>query len=180
MAAIDRCAAPRRRADSMPDVQRPIDTWLESANREVPIGDFMVVEADAPALSRQTCAKAMLPDTIFTALWRGLRSQCPSCGRARLFGAFLKPVVRCPGCRQDMSHQRADDFPPYIVILLLGHLIVPGMASVEMNFHPPMWVHLAAWLPLVLLLGIGLLQPVKGAVIAYQWWHGMGGFEGRS
>lgn len=180
MVATDRCPTPRRLAGPMPDIQRPIDAWLQSGNREVRMGDEMVVAADAPAPSRRTCATAVVPDTMFAALWRGLRSRCPSCGQARLFGAFLKPIGCCPGCGQDMRHQRADDFPPYIVILLLGHLIVPGMAAVEMNFHPPMWVQLAIWLPLILLLGIGLLQPVKGAVIAYQWWHGMGGFEGRS
>nr|WP_037490297.1 DUF983 domain-containing protein [Sphingobium indicum] len=117
---------------------------------------------------------------MWSALWRGLRCLCPACGATRLFSAFLKPVDRCPACHQDWTHHRADDFPPYIVILVLGHVIVPGMATVTLAFDPPIWVSLAIWLPLALVLGVGLLQPAKGAVIAYQWWHGMGGFEGRA
>ena len=115
--------------------------------------------------------------TFFGAIWRGFCSKCPACGGGRLFVAFLKPVATCSACTEDWTHQRADDFPPYIVILVLGHVIVPGMASVEIAFHPAMWVHFALWFPLALILGVGLLQPVKGAVIAYQWWHGMGGFS---
>jgi uncharacterized protein (DUF983 family) len=33
------------------------------------------------------------------------------------------------------------------------------------------------WLPPTLILTLGLLQPVKGAVVALQWRMGMHGFE---
>jgi uncharacterized protein (DUF983 family) len=121
-------------------------------------------------------APGPMPPTFFGAIRRGFRGKCPACGNGRLFAEFLKPVEACAVCSEDWAPQRADDFPPYIVILVLGHAIIPGLASVEVAFHPPMWVHLALWLPLTLILGVGLLQPVKGAVIAYQWWHRMGGF----
>jgi len=33
------------------------------------------------------------------------------------------------------------------------------------------------WVPLILGLALGLLQPVKGAIVAWQWAHFMHGFE---
>jgi uncharacterized protein (DUF983 family) len=48
---------------------------------------------------------------------------------------------------------------------------------VETQFAPSYWIHLALWLPLTLGLAIGLLQPIKGAVVAVQWHLGMHGFE---
>ena len=47
----------------------------------------------------------------------------------------------------------------------------------EVSYSPPSWVHFALWLPLTLGLCIGLLQPIKGAVVAMQWHLGMHGFE---
>ena len=41
----------------------------------------------------------------------------------------------------------------------------------------PYWVHLALWLPAILILTIGLLQPTKGVIVALQWRLGMHGFE---
>ncbi|QNA83750.1 DUF983 domain-containing protein [Sphingomonas sp. So64.6b] len=121
----------------------------------------------------------LAPRTIWIALWRGCRDRCPACDGARLFGKFLKPLDRCPACGQDWTHHVADDFPPYLVILVTGHIVVTGMTLLEAAFHPPSWVHIALWVPLVILLSIGLIQPAKGGVIAYQWWHGMGGFGAR-
>ena len=151
----------------MPDVQRPFDS--EEVSR-----------GPAPGVPpRWAGRRGKRPHSLFDAIRRGFIGRCPACDRAKLFDAFLKPMQMCPSCGQDWSHQRADDFPPYIVILVLGHVLVPSMAAVETEFHPPIWVHLTLWLPLALLLGVGLLQPVKGAVIAYQWWCGMGGFRER-
>jgi uncharacterized protein (DUF983 family) len=55
--------------------------------------------------------------------------------------------------------------------------VVPMALYVETEFAPSYWIHLALWLPLTLGLAIGLLQPIKGAVVAVQWHLGMHGFE---
>jgi uncharacterized protein (DUF983 family) len=49
--------------------------------------------------------------------------------------------------------------------------------AVETHFAPAYWIHLALWLPLTLGLSLALLQPVKGVVVAVQWFLGMHGFE---
>ena len=94
-----------------------------------------------------------------------------------MFGAFLKVRDHCPACGEDLHHQRADDAPAYFVIVIVGHVVVPMTMAVEMAFTPPYWVHAALWIPLTLILSIGLLQPVKGAIVGWQWAHRMHGFD---
>jgi uncharacterized protein (DUF983 family) len=114
----------------------------------------------------------------FRSLWRGFRGRCPQCGEGRLFRAFLKPVAECAVCGEDMSHQRADDFPPYATMVIVGHMLVPAMATVILLTDLPIALHLAIWLPLIGIATIALLQPVKGAIIGLQWALRMHGFDG--
>ena len=111
------------------------------------------------------------------ALWRGATMRCPHCGRGKLFDRFLKVTPRCGVCGEDLSHQRADDFPAYLVIVVLGHLIVPAVLVVEETFAPPVWLQYLIWLPLIAFGALALLQPTKGAVVALQWQLGMHGFD---
>ncbi|MDT9600853.1 DUF983 domain-containing protein [Sphingosinicella rhizophila] len=110
------------------------------------------------------------PSSVMGAIWRGTGGRCPRCGCTRLFKRFLKPVSRCVACGEDWNARSSDDFPPYIVILVLGHIIAPGMIGLETMVHPPLWVHLVIWLPLVAILGAAFIQPAKGGVMALQWW----------
>jgi uncharacterized protein (DUF983 family) len=110
------------------------------------------------------------------AVWRGFRCKCPSCGKGRLFFKYLKVVDQCPVCAEDLHYQRADDAPPYLTIMAVGHIIVPGLFFVEKIYKPAIWVHMATWLPLTLILSIALLPMFKGAVIGLQWANRMHGF----
>jgi uncharacterized protein (DUF983 family) len=110
------------------------------------------------------------------AMWRGFAMRCPHCGQGRLFGRFLKVVDQCSVCGEEFSQHRADDFPPYVVILVVGHVMVPAALAVEMNFAPPMWLELLLWVPLATISALALLQPTKGAIVGLQWQLGMHGF----
>jgi uncharacterized protein (DUF983 family) len=112
------------------------------------------------------------------ALRRGLRGRCPACGRGNLFSRFLKVTERCAACGEELHHQRADDAPAYFVILIVGHIVVPLALMVETAFAPPLWLAFSLWLPLTLVLSLLLLQPVKGAIVGWQWAHRMHGFDG--
>ena len=111
------------------------------------------------------------------AMWRGLRGLCPNCGEGKIFRAYLKISDICPRCGEEFHHHRADDLPAYYVILIVGHIVVTIALAVEVRFHPAYWVHIALWLPLTLILALGLLQPIKGAIAALQWHLGMHGFR---
>lgn len=111
------------------------------------------------------------------AMWRGFLSRCPHCGRGHLFRAFLKVVDGCAVCGDEFHHHRADDAPAYFDIMIVGHVVVPLALAVEVAYAPPYWVHLALWGPLTIALAIGLLQPIKGAIVGWQWAHRMHGFD---
>jgi uncharacterized protein (DUF983 family) len=116
------------------------------------------------------------PMTFSTAFTRGLACRCPQCGTGKMFASFLKVAEHCPHCGEELSHHRADDMPAYLVILITGHIVVPLAAIMEIKYGWPYWLHALIWLPVCLGLGIGLLQPIKGAVVAIQWYHDMHGF----
>ena len=79
---------------------------------------------------------------------RGFSCRCPHCGEGKLFRAFLKPVDACPVCGEDLSHQRADDFPPYITMVIVGHILVPLMLTVQMLTDFSVATYLAIYLPI--------------------------------
>lgn len=117
-----------------------------------------------------------MPRKVMPAMVRGWQNACPSCGAKPLFRAYLKPHDTCPSCNLDISGHRADDLPPYITIMIAGHVIVWAVLIVERVWAPDLWLHAAIWLPLSLLMCLWLLQPVKGAVIGLQWALRMHGF----
>jgi uncharacterized protein (DUF983 family) len=116
------------------------------------------------------------PVSLTKAIWRGFRGRCPHCGEGRLFGRFLKVADHCEACGEELFHQRADDFPAYLVIVIVGHAVVPGILAVEMAYAPPVALQLAVWLPITLIASLALLQPTKGAIVGLQWQTGMHGF----
>lgn len=109
-------------------------------------------------------------------LFRGLTCRCPKCGEGKMFGKFLKVNKVCAHCGEELDHHRADDFPAYLVVLILGHMMVPFALGIEEHFSPPYWVHMVSTIPLTLILAIALLQPVKGMIVAIQWRLHMHGF----
>lgn len=102
-------------------------------------------------------------------LRRGLRLRCPACGDGLLFARYLKLHPTCTSCGLKLDEFRADDAPPYFTILIVGHIVIPGMLLLEQLRHPPSWVQVALWIPLTLALTLLLLPRVKGAVIGFQW-----------
>ncbi len=138
--------------------------------------------ADAPSWqSNPELNELGLPKrSLGRAMRRGFACRCPNCGEGALFNSYLKPVLACGHCGEDLSHQRADDAPPYFTILIVGHVVVPLMVTVFLLTNLSNLTHMAIWLPLTLVLTLLLLQPVKGALIGLQWALYMHGFDTRS
>jgi uncharacterized protein (DUF983 family) len=120
----------------------------------------------------------MLPSiSLPKAMLRGFAMKCPNCGQGHLFSHFLKVADHCEVCGEDFTPQRADDFPAYLVIVTVGHVVVPALLAVEMAYAPPAWLQLLIWLPVTLFSALGLLQPTKGAIVGLQWQTRMHGFD---
>jgi uncharacterized protein (DUF983 family) len=128
------------------------------------------------SLTIKTGASATDDVSVVRAMRRGFLGRCPACDKGRLFGRFLKVVDHCEACGTEFHHHRADDLPPYLVIFIVGHLIGYGILMTETEMEVPMWVHLAVWPALTLILCLALLQPMKGAVVGLQYALGMHGF----
>jgi len=114
---------------------------------------------------------------VWTAMGRGFKCRCPRCGQGKLFRAFLKTADSCSVCGQDFTGHRADDLPAYLVIVIVGHIVVPIVLWVETNYSPSIALQLAIYLPITLVSSLLLLQPVKGAVVGLQWAFRMHGFD---
>jgi uncharacterized protein (DUF983 family) len=114
---------------------------------------------------------------LWLAMKRGFRGRCPRCGEGKLFRAFLKVDNNCSACGLDFTPHRADDLPAYLVIVMVGHIVVPLALMIETEYAPPVALQLAIYLPLTLVLSLVLLQPVKGTVVALQWALRMHGFD---
>jgi uncharacterized protein (DUF983 family) len=114
---------------------------------------------------------------VWTSIKRGFRGRCPRCGEGKLFCAFLKVANKCSVCDLDVTPHRADDLPAYLVIVIVGHIVVPTALWIETDYSPPVWLQLAIYLPFTFIASLALLQPVKGAVVGMQWALRMHGFD---
>jgi uncharacterized protein (DUF983 family) len=110
---------------------------------------------------------------LSTALGRGLLGRCPACGKTHLFAGFLRVVPECASCHAPLGSARADDAPPYFVILITGHILIPAMLIAQRWGNPSDLTLMAIFVPLTLVLAIGLLRPVKGGVLGVMVTMGM-------
>jgi uncharacterized protein (DUF983 family) len=107
------------------------------------------------------------------AIARGLANRCPNCGQAPVFAGYLRVVPTCAHCGVPLGQLRADDAPPYITLLIVGHIVVALLLMVERAWAPPTWLEVAIFLPLTALLVVGLLRPIKGATAGVMLAMGM-------
>jgi uncharacterized protein (DUF983 family) len=104
-----------------------------------------------------------------SAILAGLTGRCPRCGRGRLFDGVLALSPRCGKCGLDLSFADAGDGPAVFVSLIGGFLVLGIALATELLYEPPMWIHLAIFLPMTAVVCLGLLRPLKGILIALQY-----------
>ncbi|PRX35089.1 Uncharacterized conserved protein, DUF983 family [Meinhardsimonia xiamenensis] len=115
---------------------------------------------------------------VWPAIRRGLRRRCPSCGAGPMLQGYLKVRESCPVCGEDLSHQRADDGPAYLTILIVGHVMAPLLMWVFTAFRPEPLVLASVFLVGTVALSLYLLPRLKGMIVAIQWAKRMHGFGG--
>ena len=101
----------------------------------------------------------------------GLRCRCPRCGEGPLLVGFLTIRDACPACGLDYGFAEPADGPAFFGMSLVG---VVGMALFmwfEFGVHPPIWVHFAVTMPLLVLGCLAVLRPLKGWLVAEQFGH---------
>lgn len=115
---------------------------------------------------------------FWPAVRRGWRRRCPSCGSGPMLRGYLKVRDSCPVCGEDFHHQRADDGPAYLTILIVGHLMAPLIMVVFTRFRPEPMTLAAVFSVGTVALSLYLLPRLKGALVAIQWAKRMHGFGG--
>ncbi len=121
--------------------------------------------------------KRVPPRDTWTAIRRGLRGRCPSCGQGRILHSYIRVDEACLACGEELHHHRADGFPPYITIFVVGYVLGAAMLAVDdMWPNLPVVVHFVLWPTLCILLSLWLLPIFKGGLVAYQWALRMHGF----
>ncbi len=121
----------------------------------------------SPALDERRTSQAML---------RGAVCKCPHCGKGKLFRSYLKVVDHCDVCGEQLNLHRADDFPPYIAIMIVGHLLVAIMLHIEMSYQVNPMIYVYTMVPLAILMPLAMLPSIKGAIVGMQWANRMHGF----
>ncbi|MBT9244488.1 DUF983 domain-containing protein [Gemmobacter fulvus] len=110
------------------------------------------------------------------ALLRGWQRRCPNCGSGPMLRSYLKVRESCPVCGEALHHQRADDGPAYVTILIVGHILGPMILWAFVKWRPDPLVLTAVFSVGTVALSLWLLPRIKGAFVALQWSRRMHGF----
>jgi uncharacterized protein (DUF983 family) len=110
------------------------------------------------------------------AMLNGWRRCCPNCGSGPLLRGYLKVRETCPVCGEELFHQRADDGPAYLTILIVGHILAPALLFTYNVWHPEPWTMATLFSVGTVALSLYLLPRLKGVMIGIQWAKRMHGF----
>jgi uncharacterized protein (DUF983 family) len=89
---------------------------------------------------------------------------------------YLAVNDACPSCGEPLHHQRADDGPAYLTILIVGHLLAPVLLFAFTTWRPDPLVLALVFSAGTVALSLYLLPRLKGAMVALQWAKRMHGF----
>ena len=119
------------------------------------------------------------PDTdrrMSQAVWRGWRRRCPNCGEGAMFRGYLKVRDDCATCGEPLHHHRADDGPPYLTLLIVGHIVGPAMLWYFVAFEPDPFSFMAIFMGASVVMSLWFLPRLKGVIVGVQWAARMHGF----
>jgi uncharacterized protein (DUF983 family) len=98
-----------------------------------------------------------------------LRGVCPRCGEGKLFAGPTAFADRCTACGLDLSGFNVGDGPAAFLTFGLGAVVVILAITLELTLHPPLWVHMLIWIPVI---GGGVvysLRLAKAALLAAEY-----------
>ena len=119
----------------------------------------------------------MFKGRVFQSMLRGWGHRCCVCGDRSLFAGYLKISSDCTSCGEAYGHIRADDAPPYFTIMIVGHIVIPMILWSEQLWSPALWIQMATWIPITMVLMLWFLPRIKGATLGLMWAMKMRGDE---
>ena len=110
---------------------------------------------------------------------RGFMRRCPNCGQGHMFNGYLTVADSCDHCGEDLSHQKADDGPAWLTMIIVGHLMAPLLHIYFVHFRPEPLVLFSVFAMGCTALALALLPRLKGLIVGFQWARRMHGFGNR-
>jgi uncharacterized protein (DUF983 family) len=103
----------------------------------------------------------------------GIKGRCPRCGEGHLFrpGTFLKIAAKCEVCGLNYSFADPADGPAFFSMMVMAFPATGFALWLDMKYEPPVWVHLLTSLPVLLILCVLPLRPLKGWLVCSQYYH---------
>jgi uncharacterized protein (DUF983 family) len=104
----------------------------------------------------------------------GIAGKCPRCGRGKLFSGYLTVAKSCASCGLHYSFADTGDGAAWFVMLFACVAGVGSILGIEVAYSPPWWVHVLIAIPVLVIMPVILLRPMKGVLLAQQWKTGAG------
>ncbi|WP_336958838.1 DUF983 domain-containing protein [Sphingobium aquiterrae] len=98
-----------------------------------------------------------------------MRGDCPRCGAPTLFASTVRFADRCRACGLDYGQFNVGDGPAAFLTLIVGAIVVTLALVLELKVHPPFWVHILLWVPIVTISVVALLRAAKGALLILEY-----------
>ena len=99
----------------------------------------------------------------------GIAGTCPRCGRGKLFDGYLTVAQSCTSCGLSFEFADGGDGVAWFVMLFVCIAGVGSILGIEAAYAPPWWVHVLIAIPVLIVMPMLLLRPVKGMLLAQQW-----------
>lgn len=99
----------------------------------------------------------------------GLGGKCPRCGRGKLFDGYLTVAKSCKSCGLSFEFADGGDGAAWFVMLFVCVVGVGSILGIEVAYSPSYWVHALIAIPVLILLPLLLLRPMKGILLCQQW-----------
>ena len=118
------------------------------------------------AADRAALTDPILAPSLATVALRGV---CPRCGEGRLFADPTGFADRCALCALDFSGFNVGDGPAAFLAFGIGAVVTALAITLELTLHPPLWVHMLIWVPVI---GVGVvwsLRLAKAALLAAEY-----------
>lgn len=96
---------------------------------------------------------------------------CPRCGQGHIFKGLLTIKPKCEVCGLDLSFADAADGPAFFVMLIGSVPAVGFVLWMTLSVGASYWLTALLTVPLLFVLCVLPLRPVKGWLVASQYYH---------
>ncbi|MFZ2101673.1 MAG: DUF983 domain-containing protein [Oricola sp.] len=101
----------------------------------------------------------------------GPAGKCPRCGQGSIFQSFIALKPKCEVCGLDLSFADAADGPAFFVMLIASVPVLGIVLWLILGVGMSYWLTAILTVPLIVIFAILPLRPVKGLLVASQYYH---------